>query len=83
MVISLADPKKHWLEALAAIIPGEALAAYTGFLSFFTVGGTGEATATLTREGWVQILSLVVLLSIPLVYAASSGRFTGKGHVWR
>lgn len=77
------DPKKHWAEALAAVIPGEALAAYTAIISFFTVKGTEGAAASLTNEPWVQGLSVGVMLLIPVVYAASSGNLWGKKHILR
>jgi len=34
------DGRTHWAEALAAVIPAEALAAYSAMIAFFTVKGT-------------------------------------------
>jgi hypothetical protein len=77
-----ADEKKHWVEALAAIIPGEALAAATAMLTYFTVKDANGA-ATLSHETAVRVLSLVIMLAIPIVYGASSGVILGKAHVVR
>jgi hypothetical protein len=74
---------KHWIEALAAVIPAEALAAYTAMISFFTMEGEDEASASLTDESWVRGLTLAILLAIPLVYAAGSGNRLGGKHVVR
>jgi hypothetical protein len=77
------DPKKHWAEALAAVIPGEALAAHATIISFFTVKGADGAAASLTNAPWVQRLSVGVMLLIPIVYAASSGNLLARKHVLR
>jgi hypothetical protein len=73
------DGTKHWAEALAAVIPAEALAAYSAMIAFFTVKGadtglaTGQPGASLKDEGWIWGLTLAILVAIPIVYAASSG----------
>ena len=77
------DQKGHWLEALAAVIPGEALAAYTAIISFFTVKGSDGADASLSNPGWVKGLSLTVMLAIPIVYGSASGHILGGRHVLR
>jgi hypothetical protein len=77
------DPKKHWLEALAAVIPGEALAAHTAMISFFTEKGDG-ADATLTSESVVVVLTLLIgFVGIPLLYGGASGGALGGKHVLR
>jgi hypothetical protein len=61
----------YWLEALAAVIPGETLAAYAVIIAFFTKDENGAAS--FTNEGAVRWFSLGLLVAIPIVYAASSG----------
>jgi hypothetical protein len=84
------DGKKYWAEALAAVIPAEALIAYSTMIAYFTVKGpetglaTGEPAASLKDEGLVQGLTLAILLAIPLVYGGSSGRlFRPWQHILR
>jgi hypothetical protein len=73
---------QHWTDALAAVIPGEALAAYIAMIAFFTVQGTGE-TSTLKDKGWVWGLTVVIWFLIPLAYASGSGILFQPKHVLR
>jgi 4-amino-4-deoxy-L-arabinose transferase-like glycosyltransferase len=84
------DGTKHWAEALAGVIPAEALVAYSAMIAFFTVKGaetglaTSEPAASLKDEGWVWGLTLAILVVIPIVYAGSSGRlFKPWQHILR
>jgi hypothetical protein len=76
------DSKKHWLEALAAIIPGEALIAATGFLTYFTVKAEDGATS-LSNDWAVRITTVVIALAIPFLYGGNSGHIFGLAHVIR
>jgi hypothetical protein len=77
------DPKKPWVEALAALVPGEALAAYTAMISFFTKKGEGTE-ATLTHEGWVAALTVAIaVLGIPFLYGRNSGVIWQRRHALR
>jgi hypothetical protein len=83
------DGKKHWAEALAAVIPGEAIAAYSAVAAFFTVKGaeaaldTEEPAAAFNHEWWVFGLSVAILLAIPIVYAGSAGVWYHRRHALR
>ena len=77
------DPKKPWLEALAALIPGEALIAYTSLIALVTEKPEGEAAAKLTREPLVVVFTLVIAAAIPFLYGIGSGGKLGKRHALR
>jgi hypothetical protein len=77
-----ADDKKHWLEALAAIIPGEALIAATAFLTYFTVKADDGATS-LSNDWGVRITTGVIALAIPFLYGGNSGHIFGLEHFVR
>jgi|SRR5262245_15958482 len=74
LVDGAGDDKKRWAEALAAVIPGEALAAYTAMIAFFTVKGTGTE-ASLSHPTAVRWTSGVILVAIPVLYATTAGKF--------